>query len=450
MIRQIRVIMSLVADGMLSGIRNVIGVFGDLGNIVSGIKHGFDMLSAAARGLWDTFIQGAINEQKLGLQLKYLSGSAEEGADLMKRVDEWVIKTGSDSDDAKSAMLDLAKALKASDGAIDPDKLFKTMDIVKRLSIITGMSMSEMSKVVGRALTGDVELLSRTLGISKEKLAELSPEFAKFIQNAQGAQDAQLGEVTRLGTETETMAGDALKALDEVANGLGATNQLLAESADTTESELNRAKDNWEQFTDAVGGQLLPIVTDALERLNKWIAEHPDEIKSFVDAIGNFSTAAWEKLIALVSSEEFKNFLKSAENFTAQQWEAFANAIAGVKWSDVSSAINSVADFVNFLSGKQSAQALPTDQRAIDMGLLGGIGKPEQRTDDWTKDFSWERLLAGLGIKPLEPQKVDVTVTVDGEGNLKAAAQAAAEKTASDLVAGVTGSGAPKGSGTPF
>lgn len=457
MIRQVRVILSAEVDrftggirnalstfqglvsGVASGARGVISFLSDIGNIVSGLAHGFGMLGNAVRGLWDMFIGAAISEERLGMTMKFLTGSAETGAAVMERLDEWVLKTGSDSDDAESAILDMAKALRATDGSVDPDKLFKTMDLIKRLSLVSGESMTEMSKIVGRALTGDVEMLARTLGISKEKLAELSPEFAKFVQNTQLANDTQLGAVTKIGSETEQIAGDALKALEEITTGLGGTQQALDEYANSTEGNLERAEANWEQFKEKIGLGVLPTINKALETFNNFVAEHPEEIQAFVDSISDFTAKGWDDLVKLVTSAEFKKFLSNLGDFSAKQWEKWVDAIQSVKWENVANAINAASNFVNFLAGNNPD--VPKEDRAIDLGILGGISGPKKREDDWKKDFTWENLFSGLGLKPpqqSQPQQVEVKISVDDDGKIQAYTKKVVDASMEELVKATT------------
>lgn len=450
-----------LASGIATGARSVVGFLGDIGNIVSGVKHGFDMLAGAARSLFDTFIQGAIDEERLGLTLKFLSGSAETSAQIMEQLDDWVVKTGTDGDEAAEAILDMAKALRSTDGAVDPDKLFQTMDILKRLSLVTGMSVAEMSKIVGRALTGDVEMLARTLGISKEALAELSPEFAKFMENAQGAQEAQLGEVTRLGEDAQKTSGDALKALDEITSALGAGQGAIEEYASSAGGEIESLQALWGNFTEDVGKEMLSIIQEALENLLGFIEEHKEDIDKFVSAFGDFAAEGFDKLMEFIESGDAQKLLESLGKFSAEQWKVFSDAFASIDWKAVAETVNAIAQFIS-PNTKPFEEMTPDEQKseivkktiggglsAVDKALTaantGGslpeaagswIGENLSNFPGFNQNTDIGKWLQGL-------LKVQVEVTVDGEGNLKAAAKNAAEEQISDLVNGVTNGAKP-------
>jgi phage-related protein len=300
------------------------------------------------------------------------------------------------------------------------------------------MSVAEMSKIVGRAMTGDVEMLARTLGISKEALAKLSPEFAKFMETAQGAQETQLGEVTRIGGEAETVAGDALKALDEITNALGAGQEAISEYASTAGGEVETLQGIWENFTEDIGNELLPVIQEALGKLIVFITDHKEDIDKFVGAFGDLAEQGFEKLMQFLDSGEAEKLFAALGNFSAEQWKNFADAISSVKWEDVANAVNGVTDFVNFLSGNKNP--VPEEERAIDMGIIGSISKPEYAPENMN-DFSWENFWStaakGLGLSG--KQEIEVKVSIDDEMRLRAVYDKSTDEKLDDLVSGVTG-----------
>jgi len=464
MIKLVRVILSATVDpfvgeikralgvftsltsGIATGARSVVGFLGDIGNIISGVKHGFDMLAGAARGLWDTFIQGAIDEERLGLTMKFLSGSAEMSADIMERLDDWVVKTATDGNEAEEAILDMAKALRSTDGSVDPDKLFRTMDLLKRLSLVTGMSVAEMSKVVGRAMTGDVEMLARTLGISKEQLAKLSPEFAKFMETAEGAQEAQLGEVTRLGGDAETVAGDALKALDEITSALGAGQEAIAEYANSAGGEVISLQALWDNFTEDVGKQLLPTIQEALEKLINFITEHKEDIDKFVEAFGDIASGGFEKLMEWIDSGNAKKFFDDMSSFSSEQWKVFADAFANIDWKLVADTISTIVDAGKIISDVSKfvgpGNAISNIKKGIDNLTPGSGDMPGQQS---AQGFSLPSFFESLLGKAQPPQPLEVKISVDDDMRLRAVYDTATDGKLSEFVEATTGGKKQKG-----
>jgi hypothetical protein len=412
-------------SGVSSGIQGAIGLFSQLGMIITGLQSAFNIARGAAQTLWDTFIQGALDEEKLIRQMTILSGSAATGAKTIEMLDDWALKMGVDSDEAAQALKEIAPAIKAADGALDPDKAMQYMSLIQRLSLATGQSIPELSRSVAKAITGDVDLLARSLGISKEALAQLSPEFAKMVNSAQSAGETQLGRVTRLGEQTATIAGDSLKMLDELATGLGANEQALDDYANSTEGQLNTLKDNWDEFTETVGAEFLPIITKALKNLNEYIGTHGKEIDNFVKSLGDAGgdlKSAWDWITQ--AADAIQKFMDSFNEFystvTAQpapgEYDPFA--------------INENAPLQKALHGE-----MPT------------IGNPEAGTN----------IASSLGIDPnianaiidvignlgtTLAQNLNIKITIDDEGKLGAVIDkkvaSGVEKGLDDLVSATT------------
>jgi len=443
--------------GIAMGARSVVGFLGDIGNIVSGLKHGFDMLAGSARGLWDTFVRGAIEEERLGTTLKFLTGSAEISADIMERLDDWVVKTATDGGEAQEAILDMAKALRSTDGSVDPNKLFHAMDLLQRLSIATGEKVSDISKMVGRGITGDMEMLARTLGISREQLAKLSPEFAKFMETAQGAQETQLGDVTRMGGEAETVAGDAIKALEELTNGIGVGQEAIAEYASTAGGEIESLQAIWENFTEDIGKELLPIIQEALEKLITFITDHKEDIDKFVSAFGDFAAEGFDKLMEWIDSGEFQQLIDNLGKFSAEQWQVFADAIASIDWKSVADTVNAILSFVS-PSTKQWEEMTQEEQNqeVVKKSLGGGLdaidkaltaantgGSFTEAIGQWMTEnlsnFPGFNKDTDIGKALQDIFKVDVRVSVDDDMKLRAVYDKATDEKIGDFVEGVTG-----------
>jgi hypothetical protein len=418
----IRVVLSLVSDQFSSGIQSAISSLSGFGNIVSGLRDGFLMLKGAATAVWDTFIKGAIDEERLIRQMGILAGSSEKGAALVERLDKWIVQTGVDGADAEAAFSDLAVGIKAATGELDPDQLFKYMEIIESLALATGKTASDLARPVMRAITGDVEQLARALGINKERLAQLSPEFAKMMDSATQAGEAQLGAVTRLAGRSEQVAGDALKALEEITAGLTGGQDVLSDFGDSTEAELNRAKQNWDDFTELVGEQFLPIITDALREINKWIEEHPEEIKQFIEAFGNFS---------------------------ATQWERFADALSRVDWEKIADVMLLMVEVLDKMTNAE--WKLPgEDLYGLSAGQLGAMAATEGKAlesqyNGQLGDVSTAAQLGGLGNSAAMKagwqlggwiaSNIKITFGIDEEGQLNV--KKIAEDKATDAIGAV-------------
>jgi phage-related protein len=315
------------------------------------------------------------------------------------------------------------------------------MDLLKRLSLVTGMSVAEMSKIVGRALTGDVEMLARTLGISKEQLAALSPEFAKFMENAQGAGEAQLGAVTRLGGSTEQIAGNALKALDEITTALGAGQEAIDEYASSAGGEIESLQGLWENFTEDVGKELLPIIQEALEKLITFIVDHKEDIDKFVNAFGDFAAEGFDKLMEWVDSGGAEQFAESMGSMA----DAGKNLKSAFDWlakaaEDLNNFVQSFNEVYTKITGASAPgniDMLSVNPNAPLQKILNNemptIGPTSETMPDWMKSVGdWFKEVLGQ-------QEVNVKVTVDDDGKIKTIVDKQVNETVGNLVNGITG-----------
>jgi hypothetical protein len=310
-LKLIRVILGLEVQGFAGGINRAVGLLrGFLGAVggtmnaaagfVAGLVNTLAHLPDAFKTLTDAiegFFGPALNRERGEAIFRSLTGSAEQAGDMMDFLREKSLAYGKSMEEILPSAQQIAVALRGANGEVDPAKWEQlTMAIVKFSTLRPDVPIQLWGRAISGLLSGDVTTLTRLLDIDVKSMGQLSEEVKGFLNNANEAREEQLGSVTRLGGKAVADQGLALQALEEIMEAVGATDDLLDETANTTQGKLDRLKAQWDDFVARVGEQLLPILIAALDRLMAWINDHEQEITDFLTRLGEWAQGMAEKI----------------------------------------------------------------------------------------------------------------------------------------------------------
>lgn len=415
MIKLFRVILSLDPREFISGAAQA-------GQIITGFKSTLDLLRGAfetltnlARGFWDTFVAGAAAEEKLRASLERVLGSSIETAKAWDMLDEKAQKLGVSSEALQPALIQIATGLKAIDGAVDPAKLDKMLNMVIALQKRYGVDAESAAKAITRALAGDMGLLQRIVGIGLDSIGGLSDQAKEMLGDVQAAGDESLGNVTSVLAGKEKDAEASLETLDEIFAKLGLSAE---EGSDTVDANLTKIEERFENLKERVGDRLLPIINRALDKFITWFDENEPTINRFVDsvadALGRLGEGALDAL------------LESLTNFDPSAFDELIDGINSVEWQDIADAMNSIAGAIKTIGDISTGfdRGITKDDKDYGQGVGGIANKISDKgaSPEGTDFFS--NILKNLGI--------DITISVDEEGQLNV--KKVAEKTAGDMI----------------
>jgi hypothetical protein len=409
MIKLFRVILSLDTRDFISGAAQA-------GQIITGFKSALDLvrmtfetLANAARGFWDTFIAGAISDQKFIATLSRIIGDGKVAADVFSEMEQKAAKFGVSSDDLAPGVVQLANALKAMDGAVDPNKLSKYTDMVIGLSRRFNVSADQAATAISRGMAGDFGLLQRLMGTSLDSMEGLSAKTKEVLGNAQQAGDEMLGTVTRVAGQEKGKAEDSLAAMDEIFEKL---NISAEEGSETVDANLQKIREKFDMLKDRVGDKILPYLNEALEKFIDFFDKNEATIDRFADALGD--------MLGRLAEGGLDALLDQMQNFDPSQFERLIDSINSVDWKSVASALNTVAGGINTLANIGGAMGAPTGVGEAGAAANKGVNSWADKTftaENGLKapggaatDKMFQDLLAKIGIH--------ITVGVDQEGQI--------------------------------
>lgn len=465
MIKAIRIILGLDAGGFLGGLNqsksawdgftssisggvgSAVAFLGHLSEIVQGVQVVITGLINTAKGLYDTFIGGYAEEQRFVTQLGVLMGSADEAKGFIDRLGDSNSRLGFITDDMLPSINAGATALKAMDGAVDPAKLEKYVDILRRIKAARpDIDYDTLSRAINRFISGDTEAFKRVLGVGIEDIQGLSEASQQALQDVQGAQEAQLGQVTRVSGDAKAKSGDMLAVLDEVTDKLGMGEEAVTAYSNTWDAQIKRLEEMWDNFKDSVGAPILEALMPELKKLADWLSDHKEDIEKFAEKLGTLTA---------------EGLVNAMEALMKVDWEEVGNgaaklldAMSKIDWAAVAEGVGGLAKFLGGQTPetqKQGFQELTGTNKggANEGGVIdilsrsleaifgqAGIGKLSGATargelspEDAMKAFITANLpnLAAM-------QKVDVHITVDDDGKIRALAQQEAQSAVNNVI----------------
>lgn len=334
-VRLIRVILSAEINGFTGGINRAIGSLGGFlstvgsvmraaGGFVNGLVNTLAHLPDAFKTVTDAiegFFGPALSRERGAAVFQSLTGSAEQAADMMGFLRDKSLEYGKSVDELLPSAQQIAVALRGANGEVDPAKWEQlTMAIVKFSTLRPDVPIQLWGRAISGLLSGDVQTLTRLLDIDVKSMGQLSEKVQDFLGGANEAREEQLGSVTRLGASAVSDQETALQALEEILDAVGATEDLLDATANSTQGKLDRLKAQWEDFVARVGEELLPILIEALDKLLAWINDHEEEITKFLEGVGKWAEKVAQK-ISEIDFEQLGADLAAAGAQAKEDWE---------------------------------------------------------------------------------------------------------------------------------
>jgi hypothetical protein len=462
MFKAVRVILSLIPDGFLSGLSRARGGFsGFMGFLKNGVstgqmlftglnqavqlvERGINAVRQAVGWLNDTFLEGAMSQEKFEITLGALVGDSEKAEQILGSLHDRIIEYGIDADNANRATVQFTMGLKGMTGDVDPDQLETLLDYMQRITTVRDDIVGG-EQAVGRgiieAMGGNFTTLTRLLDIPLTKLQGLSEETQAFVNGVSQATDQQLGQVTALGGKTEANAEDAIAAIGELLEAAGINQDVVEAVKESNASMIDQVEARWEDFTNKVGGTFLPYLEEGLEKFIVFLDEHQEEIDAFAEALGRLAGEGFEELSRKIENIDWKKVGEDAREF-AEDIRYIVEQIANFleKLDELSDwegweflfgggGFGTPQDFM--ANQGQQGQKGWNLQEAIgldpNLPLLQAIGQRSQQNQE-----------ASQQTPSQGPQEVTVRVVVDGEQNIRAAVDNAARAAASEEIGAFT------------
>lgn len=450
--RLVRVILTATINQFESSIRRAQGLFGSFVGAVStgvvlasqalqGLQAGWSLLHGAMRTainlaqlVGQTLLETAIAAERQRVVLTRLTGSQEQAGQMMDWLRGQATSLGLDYDRLVVSAQQIAVALRAQNGAIDTAQWQElTTQVAAFAALRPDVPIDLWGRAISAFMAGDPQTLTRLLDINVRQIGQLSDSARAFLQDSTDATEQRLGAVTRLGADAASTGGDAMSALREIAEAVGATQDLLNATADTTSGKLGQIEARWEEFKTKVGEVLLPIVNETLDKLIKFIDDHEEDIDKFIRNLGGLATEGWEDLQRIVEETDWEKIgrdLQTAGEDVVDVFERLLALIQQIKEEGMDFEIfpklrdSPLAQFLENTFGEGGTIGSPGDfvQNQQSQGQpqwfqdFLGIFRGAKAADDATRGPAPD---GGAGFRLDNRVAVDVTVTVDEDGQLQ-------------------------------
>ena len=240
-----------------------------LGNIERGAgkaNNAFDKMktlavaAGAALGsmkLAQSFMQTATQFENLNVQLKFITGSAKDGAAALKIVEQAAASSA-------FAMEDMAAAAPSLLTVSSVEQLADTLDMAGDIAAATGMGFQEAAGQLQRAFSGGIAAAD----IFREKGVKSMLGFQEGVQYT--------------AEQTEKMIRDAFE------NGTTSLKGATAEMAKTWDGQISMMGDAWTQFKKkTMDSGLFEELKLALQGVQRFINDNEEAINKMAVAIGD-------------------------------------------------------------------------------------------------------------------------------------------------------------------
>ncbi len=358
------------------------------------LKEAVNVVAQAARGLWDMFITPAINARKLAVSLTNVFGGG-----TAQQIRKFSKETGLSFEVVSKAALDMEQKLEKAGG-----------------------------------LAAYLAALERVNKWRPDLGAEGAVAFVNDLVNK--VTEATEGSSKQLGRFTSVVVGgvagqavDLNKELDKMG--------VFAKAVDPATTALDRLRAAWAEFAANVGGKVLDKLAEGAMTLLDWLTKNEEKVLRLTEAFTDLINQGIQKLIDWVDSGGIDVLI---ERF--KEWWQIIKDI----WTAIQPVVNAVGRFIGQAgqgaaqrgapktAGQAVGQAVTPGgfgQAASNLRLLAatgaaGLGLGVQRTFGFTGAFKGRNLAKDFGESVLnvptaaERNAVDVRVTVDDEGALKA------------------------------
>ena len=358
------------------------------------LKEAVGLVARAARGLWDAFIRPAINARKLAVSLTNVFG-----AGTAQQIRKFSTDTGLSFETVSKAALDMEQKLDKAGG-----------------------------------LTAYLAALERVNKWRPDLGAEGAVAFVNDLVNK--VTEATEGSSKQLGRYTSVVIGgvgaqavDLNKELDKMG--------VFAKAVDPATSALDRLRAAWAKFAADVGGKVLEKLAEGGLKLLDWLTKNEDKVLRLADAFADLINQGIQKLIDWIDGGGIDTMITKFG-----EWFQIIKDI----WTAMQPIVNAVGRFFGQVGEGVGQQGAPKTKgqaigQAVSPGGFGkaaenlrliaatgaaGLGLGIQKTFGFTGAFKGKNLAKQFGEGVLnvptaaERRAVDVTVSVDDEGALRA------------------------------
>jgi len=273
-----------VAGQKLKAVGNGISNFG---NKISALGQKFTVVSTAMSGLLLNGLKYTADLQKITAGLEVATGSAEEASKVMAQIkkdakttpfdvkglaqaNQLLLSTGLEADKSRTLIMALGDAVAASGGGNDElQRMAYNLQQVKNL----GKASSVDIRQFGMAGIDIYGLLADYLGITKEQAAETEVTF-------------------------EDLSGALMKASQEGGKYYGG----MTKQSQTLNGQISNLKDSFNEFTEILAKNLVPIAQTVLDKLNALLTKFQElspEAQSLISTIAIIVAALAPVLIII-------------------------------------------------------------------------------------------------------------------------------------------------------
>jgi hypothetical protein len=405
--RRLRIILELVASGFSSGARGAASIFKSfVGGVVNGAKsagaalvnlsqafffvqNAVNSLFQAGRWLFDMFVKGAGDAEKLEAKLTAVAGSSENARRIIDFLQKTSDELGISFDELSHGASLLVVAAKDASGAFDFEKFQRLVGLLQRMQALRpDVPVDRLARGLSTAVqTGQWRSLEMFLDVNLRQLVgigEAADEVAK-------TPDKIGGSLIYVETKTDEAAKDALKSLDlleEALNKAGATAEIVGNVAEV--SGLERMMQTLQHIARIVGKPLFEKLNQELSDLADWLQQHPEEVERFATLIGDTLAGGLEKLFDALKNIDWQQ--------VAEDFNSMMESIQRGDWEGVRRDIEAIGSAVQAIG-----DAIEAANRAIETAKqLGFIGE-QARTNP-------EAVAAATGTTP---EMVKAGTTID-------------------------------------
>lgn len=259
----------------------------NFGNKISALGQKFTVVSTAMSGLLLNGLKYTADLQKITAGLEVATGSAEEASKVMAQIkkdakttpfdvkglaqaNQLLLSTGLEADKSRTLIMALGDAVAASGGGNDElQRMAYNLQQVKNL----GKASSVDIRQFGMAGIDIYGLLADYLGITKEQAAETEVTF-------------------------EDLSGALMKASQEGGKYYGG----MTKQSQTLNGQISNLKDSFNEFTEILAKNLVPIAQSVLDKLNALLTKFQElspEAQSLISTIAIIVAALAPVLIII-------------------------------------------------------------------------------------------------------------------------------------------------------
>ncbi len=281
----------------------------DINKSAGKVNTGFKKMAGLAAGVTAAlgafklargFLQTAKQFEQLGIQLKFITGSAEDGAKALKTVEAAAKRSA-------FSLESMAQAAPLLLTVSSIEQLNDTLDITGDIAAATGLSFDEVAGQLQRAFSGGIAAadIFREKGIKamlgfQEGVQYSAEETEKHIrdlwENNRSVYIGAMEAMSKTWTGQVSMMGDAWLDFKKVTMEEGVFSVMKEQLGDVQEF-VKQNKEAIDDFARALGTGVAESII-AIGKSIKFIADHSDKFVIAVEALVLLKLAKWFKTAA--------------------------------------------------------------------------------------------------------------------------------------------------------